>query len=534
MKNSTLLLIAILIASNPLFAQRKTKVDTNSAAQSRLLEVWNLIDDRYVVTPDMDSVSESAIVAMLSALDPHSSYIPAKDVKKANENLQGNFEGVGISFQILHDTIVIIEVIEGGPSEKARILPGDKIITINDLPATGDSVNNTFVSNHLRGPKGSSVKIGILRDDHTLSLNITRGNVPIKSADTYFMVNDTIGYLKLTRFARTSLDEVRFALKQLEKQGMRALIFDLRDNSGGYLDIATSLANEFLPSHKLIVYTQGRKQPRHSFTTNNRGHFREGNLVVLINENSASASEIVSGAIQDWDRGVIIGRRSFGKGLVQKLFTLKDGAQLRLTTARYFTPSGRCIQKPYSNGSDAYRNDIYERYKHGELLSQDSIHFTDSLMFKTASGRTIYGGGGIMPDIFVPIDTTKLTDHYLTLRKKGLINEFPLVWTLKHRNQFSSFDEFLAAYPSLDIDTQFNTYVESQNIEQPESTSTPSPEQIDHTQHYQHLVLKALIAKNLFGSKYYYQIMKEIDPCFEKAIQTLYNPTGSPILGSVK
>ncbi len=519
---TTLALLTICLLM-PNFAQgqrrhKKTK-DTTGVAETRLKEVWNLVSDKYVETPDMDNLSEQAIIAMLKALDPHSIYIAAKDVQKANENLQGNFEGVGVTFQILDDTINVLEVIADGPSEKAGIRAGDKIIRIDGKPAVGDSVDNSFVASHLRGPKGSQVMITILREDKEIDFKVTRGRVPIFSVETWFMANDTVGYIKLSRFARTSVAEVRKAMDELRKQGMRALMLDLRGNSGGFLDVATGLANEFLPSRKLIVYQEGRKQPRHAYNTNTTGRFREGRLVVLIDENSASASEIVSGAIQDWDRGTIVGRRSFGKGLVQRMFTLKDGAQVRLTTARYYTPSGRCIQKPYSNGSDAYRNDIYERYKHGELVSQDSIHFPDSLKFKTASGRIVYGGGGIMPDIFVPMDTTKLTKHYVTLRNKGVVNDFALRWAERHRKAFASgFDSFMEIYDSYNADADFAEYAKNKGFE-PNENDEEDALRAENTKRYQHLIIKALIARNLYGSHYYYQVMRDADDCYKKALE---------------
>lgn len=505
------------------FRSRSHKLDTNAAAEARLKEMWSLILDRYVESPDMDSLATQAIVAMLKSLDPHSIYIPAKDVQKANENLQGNFEGVGISFQIVDDTIHVVDVIEGGPSSKVGILPGDKIIRIDGRPAVGDSVNNTFVSNHLRGPKGSQVTITMLRGSAEKDISITRGKVPIRSIDTWFMATDTVGYIKLERFARTSVDEFRAALADLQRQGMKSLMLDLRGNSGGFLDIATALANEFLPARKLIVYQEGRRQPRHSYSTNATGRFREGRLVVIIDENSASASEIVSGAVQDWDRGTIVGRRSFGKGLVQRMFSLKDGSQVRLTTARYYTPSGRCIQKPYKAGGDAYRNDIYERYKHGELISQDSIHFPDSLKFKTASGRVVYGGGGIMPDVFVPMDTSKLADYFVTLRNKGLVNEFPLRWSESHRAELKDipFDAFLLKYDSYAIDDEFASFAKSKDYPVTDTTGTTDPQRLALTENYLHLLLKALIAKNLYGTKYYYQIMHEVDPCYKKALEVV-------------
>jgi len=522
---TTLIVCLSIYIMVPSFAEaqrkhKKTK-DTVATAEARLKEVWDLVGDKYVETPDMDNLSEHAIIAMLKALDPHSVYIAAKDVQKANENLQGNFEGVGVTFQILDDTINVLEVIEDGPSAKVGIQAGDKIIRIDGKSAVGDSVNNTFVSNHLRGPKGSEVMITMLRNGTEVEFKVTRGKVPIYSVETWFMANDTVGYIKLSRFARTSVNEVRKAMDELQKQGMKALMLDLRGNSGGFLDVATGLANEFLPSRKLIVYQEGRKQPRHAYSTNSMGRFREGRLVVLIDENSASASEIVSGAIQDWDRGTIVGRRSFGKGLVQRMFTLKDGAQVRLTTARYYTPSGRCIQKPYKDGSDAYRNDIYERYKHGELVSQDSIHFPDSLKYKTESGRIVYGGGGIMPDVFVPMDTTKLTEYYINLRNKGVVNDFSLRWVERHRKTFQpmGFARFLEMYDKYDVDRDFANYAKSKGYEPKEDDNDPV--RIANTERYQHLIIKALIARNLYGSHYYYQVMRDADECYKKALEEI-------------
>ena len=356
-----LLTLGLLLLPTALHAQ----ADTVSAAQQRVDQVMDLIEQFYTETPDMNRLSEEAVRAMFKALDPHSIYIPAKDVERANEGLQGNFEGVGISFQIVSDTIVVQSVIDGGPSEKVGLQVGDKLIRIDGQPATGDSINNNFVFKRLRGKKGTVVELDILRQGTVYPFSIVRDKVPIYSVDTYFMADDTIGYIRLTRFARTSVDEFRKALKALQKQGMTALILDLRGNTGGFLDIAYTLANEFLERGQLIVYQEGRRTPRQDFRANGHGKFRKGRLVVLIDEGSASASEIVSGAVQDWDRGTLVGRRTFGKGLVQRMFPLKDGGQVRLTTARYFTPSGRCIQRPYSEGSDAYRDDLSQRYKRG-------------------------------------------------------------------------------------------------------------------------------------------------------------------------
>lgn len=508
---------------SPCFAQRPFIPDTVTPGQVRVDQVMRLIDGNYTSTPDMEQLSTEAINAMLRALDPHSVYIPAKDVERANEGLQGNFEGVGISFQIVSDTIVVGSVIDGGPSEKVGLMVGDKIVRIDGQPATGDSINNQFVFNHLRGKKGTVVHLDILRQGTLYNFEIIRDKVPIYSVDTWFMADSTIGYIRLTRFARTSIDEFRKALRALEKQGMLSLILDLRGNTGGFLDIACNLANEFLDRGQLIVYQEGRRTPRQNFNANGHGRFRKGNLVVLIDEGSASASEIVSGAVQDWDRGTIIGRRSFGKGLVQRMFPLDDGGQVRLTTARYYTPSGRCIQRPYDKGSDAYRDDISERYKHGELVNADSIHFPDSLKYRTAHGRTVYGGGGIMPDLFVPMDTMRLTDYYISLRGKGLLNTFPLQWADSHRKdpRVKTFELYLANYDTFGLDSLLAAAGIEKGVVRDTEKEALEPERTAHSDRYLSLMLKAQVAKDLFGIEYYYKIMKEIDDPYLRAVEFL-------------
>ncbi len=508
---------------SPCFAQSPIIPDTLTAGQIRVDEVMKLIDGNYTEAPDMDRLSTEAINAMLKTLDPHSVYIPAKDVERANEGLQGNFEGVGISFQIIEDTIVVQSVIAGGPSEKVGIEVGDKLIRIDGEPATGDSINNQFVFNHLRGKKGTVVNIDIQRQGTIYTFEITRDKVPIYSIDTWFMADDTIGYIRLIRFARTSVDEFRKALSSLQKQGMKALILDLRGNTGGFLDVAYNLANEFLERNQLIVYQEGRRTPRQNFRSNGRGKFRNGRLVVLIDEGSASASEIVSGAVQDWDRGIIIGRRSFGKGLVQRMFQLSDGGQIRLTTARYYTPSGRCIQRPYDEGSDAYRDDISQRYKNGELVNADSIHFVDSLMYKTAGGRTVYGGGGIMPDIFVPMDTMRLSDYFISLRGKGLLNSVPLQWADAHRNdpEVKTFELFLQNYDRFNLDVILTDAAIQKGVVRDTEKEALEPERTKHSDEYMHLLLKAQVAKDLFGIDYYYKVMKDTDAPYLRALEEL-------------
>ena len=528
MKKCLFLLLGALMVlpsaeAQGLFRKKKKSVLPDTArveGQGRIDEVMKLVSTMYVDTPDLNQASETAVKAMLRELDPHSIYIAARDVERANEGLQGNFEGVGISFQIVSDTIVVGSVIVGGPSEKVGLEVGDKIIRIDGQAATGDSINNQFVFNHLRGKKGTQVTLDVLRHGSSYQFAVVRDKVPIYSVDTYFMASDTVGYIRLVRFARTSVNEVRKALHDLERQGMKALMLDLRGNSGGYLDIACQLGNEFLERGQLIVYTEGRNSKRQNFRANGRGDFRQGRLVVLIDEGSASAAEIVSGAIQDHDRGTIVGRRSFGKGLVQRMFELEDGAQVRLTTARYYTPSGRCIQRSYADGADAYRDDINQRYKHGELFSADSIHFPDSLRFRTDAGRVVYGGGGIMPDRFVPMDTTRLSDYYVALRGKGLLNTFPLRWADAHRGQpqVRDFDAFLAHYDSFGLDSLLAAEAVEKGVVRDTEKEALEPRRTAVSDRYLAYMLKAQVAKDLFGIEYYYKVMRDLDDAYLTAL----------------
>lgn len=540
-------------------------------------QTFGLINYQYVETPNLDKLSEAAIGAMMHELDPHSVFIPERNVERANEQLNGNFEGVGISFQIVKDTIQVADVIVGGPSEKVGLMIGDKILTIDKENATGDTINNTYVTKHLRGKKGTTVELSILRSGRVLNFTIVRDKVPIYSIDSHFMIDANTGYIRLTRFARSSANELRKAIGELKKEGMTRLVFDLRGNGGGFLDIACAVADEFLPGGKLIVYQEGRNQPRQNYKSTNRGSFIEGELVVLIDETSASASEIVSGAIQDWDRGTVVGRRSFGKGLVQRMYGLKDGSQVRLTTARYYTPSGRCIQKPYDKGVDAYMRDLEKRYQSGELVHADSVHMPDSLKFTTAKGRTVYGGGGIMPDVFVSMDTMRLSDYYLNLRAKGLINDFCNEWGNQHRGDtaIADFSHYMEHYDSYRIDSAFGDFASTKNVVRSEvkgdwvagwvadqfkrqlkdSVNAISAENyVEYVARWQqdttfmnalaekarkedlrtieinrrsdiylHYMLKALIARNLFGTEYYYMVMKEQDDGLKAAIKALEN-----------
>lgn len=407
-----------------------------------------MIKFAYVDTVNESKLVEKAIVETLKELDPHSMYISKKDLKRANEELVGNFEGIGVQFEIFRDTINIVHPIPGGPSERLGILSGDKIIKIEAENVTGKKLTNQFVFDRLRGKKGTKVNVSIFRSGkkELIDFAIVRDKIPINSIDASYIIEPGIGYINLTRFSSTSMKEFTDAMVKLKGEGMQSLILDLRNNGGGYMNTAIELADQFLEGRKLIVYTEGRMSPRDDYYSTEKGIFEKGKLVIMINENSASASEIVSGAIQDLDRGIIVGRRSFGKGLVQRPFQLPDSSEVRLTTARYYTPSGRCIQKSYSEGVDKYYLDYSTRFKHGEMENSDSIKFPDSLKYRTSKGRIVYGGGGIMPDVFFPLDTTPFTDYFLNLRRKNVINMFVGDYVNKSRKdlqkQYPDFELF--------------------------------------------------------------------------------------------
>ena len=422
----------------------KDELPKNSNIRSRndkLNSILNIIESNYVDSVNRADLVETAVPAILKKLDPHSIYIPAKDLARANEPLQGNFDGIGISFNMLTDTILVISTIPGGPSEKLGLMPGDKILYVNDSLVAGKHISDEKVMSLLKGPRGTVVKIKILRNGHKelLPFEITRDKIPMYSIDVDYMVNNYIGYIRINNFAVTTVDEFMKGLRELKSHGMTSLILDLRGNSGGIMEAAVQIANQFLSEDQLIVYTKGRAQPRSEARATGKGEFETGDLVILIDEWSASASEILAGAIQDNDRGTIIGRRSFGKGLVQEPISFADGSGMRLTIARYYTPTGRSIQKPYNNGFDEYYDDLHERYSRGEFEVSDSIHFSDSLKFTTPGGRVVYGGGGIMPDKFVPADTSGVSPYFMKVR--SLIYRFALKYTESNRELLKKFTE---------------------------------------------------------------------------------------------
>ncbi|MCD4746483.1 MAG: S41 family peptidase [Bacteroidales bacterium] len=480
-----------------------------------------IISFAYVDTVNEPALVEKAIISTLNELDPHSQYISKKDLKKANEPLEGNFEGIGITYQIFRDTILVIAPIPGGPSEKLGIMAGDKIVKIEGEDATGDILDKNFVFKRLRGKKGTKVDVSIFRKGKKdlIDYTIVRDKIPINSIDASFMAAPEIGYIKINKFSRTTMDGFHKSLNKLQKEGMTMLILDLRGNSGGFMDVAIDLADEFLENGKLVVYTEGISSPTRKYKATQKGSYEKGKLVVLIDEGSASASEIVSGAIQDWDRGIVIGRRSFGKGLVQRPFFLPDSSVIRLTIARYHTPTGRCIQKPYDEGYKKYRNDFYNRLEHGELINPDSINFPDSLKYFTPHNRIVYGGGGIMPDVFVPLDSTWISDYYINLQRKGIINDFILEYIENEREnlnkKYSLFNKFSEKFV---IDDAFmNNFIEvaeNKDVEMDEEQFKASEEILKYR-------LKALIARNLWDNNSYFEIMLQIDDGFMKAIEIL-------------
>jgi carboxyl-terminal processing protease len=513
------LVIGILIG---IYLPGKNNAPPTSSIRSKndkINSILRIIEERYVDTVNRKSLEEAAIPAMLKKLDPHSIYIPAKDLKRANEPLQGNFEGIGISFNMLTDTILVIGTIPGGPSEKAGLQAGDKIIFVNDSLVAGKKIGEEGVMGLLKGPRGTKVLLKILRKDHydLLPFEIKRDKIPIYSVDVVYMVNDNIGYLKLNSFAMTTVDEFMKGMKELKTKGMTKLILDLRGNSGGVMEAAIEIADQFLKEGQLIVYTKGRAQPREEAKATGKGEYKTDGLVVLIDEMSASASEILAGAIQDNDRGTIIGRRSFGKGLVQEPIMFNDGSGLRLTIARYYTPTGRSIQKPYDKGVDKYYEDINERFVHGEFEVSDSIHFSDSLKFTTPEGRSVYGGGGIMPDKFVPADTLGISTYFMRVRNTSLIYRFAIKYTENNRNTLKKFTEANELENYLDKQALLDQFVQfaSKNGIKPDRNGLAVSGKIIHTQ------LKAYIARNILDNKGFYPIWEEIDATLKFAIDFL-------------
>ena len=485
----------------------------------KYLEILNYIERDYVDSVNIDDLVDYSITQMLEKLDPHTVYIPKKETEIARSQLEGDFEGIGIEFNIIKDTIYVVTPISGGPSEAVGLMAGDKIVKVDDKNVAGIGITNPDVFSKLRGPKGTKVKVSVLRKGMKKSVDfvITRDKIPTYSVDVFYMIDQNSGYIKVSRFSANTYTEFKQALDTLKGRGMKQLILDLRDNPGGYLDRATKMADEFLPDHELIVYTDG-KDPRYDqrYNAEFTGDFEKGPLIVLINEGSASASEIVSGALQDNDRALIVGRRSFGKGLVQMPIPLSDGSELRLTISRYYTPSGRSIQKHYSHdNTDDYSADLLNRYKHGEFFHADSIKFIDSLKYKTLKGRTVYGGGGIMPDIFVPRDTSSYTAYLIDLFNKNIIREYTLDYYTNHKAE-------LKAMTLKEFKNNFQVSEEMmQNLLKLAAASEVKFKEAEYnrSKDYIKLNIKAYIARSLYGNKGFYEIINDGDEVYEQAVK---------------
>lgn len=513
--NMKKILYILLLAAAAQFASAE---EFTPAQKLRMAEY--AIEKFYVDDVNSSELVENAIKGMLEHLDPHSSYTDPEETSEMTEQLDGEFEGIGIQFQMKEDTLYVIQTIAGGPSERVGILAGDRIVMVNDTAIAGVKMKQRDIMKRLRGKKGTMVEVLVKRGNENISFRIKRDKIPVTSIDAAYMIAPGVGYIRLSRFGEKSYQEFMEKVKLLKKQGMERLIFDLSDNGGGYLNSATQLANEFLSAGNLIVYTEGRRSSRHATNATGFGSLKDMKIAVVVNQYSASASEIFSGAIQDWDRGVVVGRRTFGKGLVQRPFPFTDGSLIRLTIARYYTPSGRCIQKPYDKGNDAYARDIIDRYNNGELTSADSIHFPDSLRYTTLrSKRVIYGGGGIMPDRFVPFDTTQYTKYYRSLVAKGVINTFSVNYVDKNRKQlkrqYKTEEDFCSRFSVSDDMVEELTQLglrEKVEINKEElKTSAPLIRR----------VLKSMIARDLWTMDAYFRVYNEENDIVQEALRII-------------
>lgn len=542
MRNSIIILFWLLLTIGNIEAQgflkpkqpEKTEPEKKSAQQLGLEKVsraLDIINQNYVDPVNNPVLSEQAIIAMLKQLDPHSVYFTAEQIKRANEDLEGSFEGIGIEFQYFDDTATVVMVVANGPSARAGMRPGDRILRIGDDDATGPKNESNWISRRVRGEKGTDVKILVQRPGvkDSILLTITRDRIITYSVDTWYMTDAQTGYIKISRFMRTTVQEFEGALKELKKRNVENLILDLRGNTGGLMNAAVQLADHFLGNNRLIVYTQGLNSTRIDYRATARGDFRKGRLVVLIDESTASASEILTGAIQDWDRGLVMGRRSFGKGLVQKPYPLPDGSAIRLTVARYYTPTGRSILRPYDKGRDKYFEEMNEKIRLGIYSTVDSLNLHDSLKRITPSGRVVYGGGGILPDILVPADTAKTTALISELQKKNLFNRFALAWVLDARDsllrEFPTVDAFLAASDRrIRITEQFGGYATSCGVVVAPADWKKNFSPINRQ-------LTAVFAKLLYGNKASVQAQISFDPLVEQARQLLQDATASEFYG---
>ena len=496
------------------------KLGIINTSSNKLNALLRIIDDQYVDTVNMGELVEEAMPQILSELDPHSSYIPAKDLEAVNADLKGSFSGIGIQFTIQNDTIHVNSVIQGGPSEKVGLMAGDRIVEVDDSAFVGKIVTNSEAMKRLKGEKGSKVKLGVYRpgEKDLLHFTVIRGNIPVKSIDAAYMINEKVGYIKVNKFGETTYPELLIALAKLNQKNCEGLIVDLRGNTGGYMAAAIQRVNEFLPNNRLIVYTQGRKSPREDYNSNGTGSNQKMPLVVLVDEGSASASEIFAGAIQDNDRGTIVGRRSFGKGLVQQPIEFSDGSAIRLTIARYYTPSGRCIQKPYEKGKESeYELDLLTRYEHGEFFSADSIKQDETEVYHTRLGRPVYGGGGIMPDIFVPQDTTGMTSYFRMAANRGLIIRYTFDYTDQNRSTLQKYDtpEKMEAYlKGQNLLNKFAAWAEKKGLKRRNNLMMKSRRLFE-------MSLYGNIIYNMLGMEAYVEYLNESDKTVLKAVEIL-------------
>lgn len=516
---------ALCLCALPLCAQMQFRVDNSPESPLRKLQIAEMaVTNMYVDSVDEKKLVEDAIRGMLEKLDPHSTYLTPKEVKAMNEPLAGNFEGIGVQFNMIDDTLMVIQPVVGGPSEKVGIIAGDRIVAVNDTAIAGVKMSREDIMRRLRGPKGTKVALNVVRTgiSDTLRFTVTRDKIPVKTVDAMYMIRPGVGYIRIGSFGATTYEEFMTCLEKLRKEGMTSLILDLQENGGGYLQAAVEIANEFLNKDDMIVYTEGRTAPRMEYRARGDGRFTEGQVVVLVDSYTASAAEIVTGAIQDNDRGTVVGRRTFGKGLVQRPVSLPDGSMIRLTISHYYTPSGRCIQKPYTKGDNKdYAMDMTKRLKSGELTNADSVHFADSLKYYTLKEhRTVYGGGGIMPDCFVPLDTMRYTKFHRELAAKSLILNANLRYVDTHRKElkktYKSFDSFKAGFeiPQSVID---GIIAEGEK----KDIKPKDDDEINRTMPYLRLQLKALVARDLWNMSEYFAITNESNDIVQKALEEL-------------
>jgi carboxyl-terminal processing protease len=486
---------------------------------NKLDNVLNYIENEYVDEVSKGQLIELAIPKILEELDPHSQYIPAAELQKVNEPLEGNFSGIGIQFNMLNDTLVVIQTIANGPSQKVGVIAGDRIVKVNGEEVAGHKVPSDSIVRRLRGPKGSEVHVDVLRRnvEQLLGFDIVRDNIPLYSVDVAYMIQDNIGFIKLNKFSATTEEEFVASVNKLREKGMKKLILDLRENGGGFMNAAVFIADQFLNGNELIVYTQGKARQKQEFHSSPGGLCTDIDLTILIDENSASASEILAGAIQDNDRGTIVGRRSFGKGLVQEQKPLADGSALRLTIARYYTPTGRSIQKPYSKNLNSYYLDINTRFIHGELENADSNKFADSLKFVTKGGKVVYGGGGIMPDVFVPMDTSGVSDYYLNIRNQGLLYRYSLNYADNNRKVLAGLKspgDFVKYLDNQNVLRKFVVFAAKAGVKE-------KPKEIRVSEKILKVQLNAYITRNFLDNDGFFPIIQEIDNTLTRAVETL-------------